>query len=153
MEREFSRMEKKIMAWLITMFDVVVIALGVITMLYVMILIFNLAIDIFTGINVEAVLQGIVLVLIFLEIFEIIGMYLKYHHVSMKNIAELGVLALVKELLITLDFNEIGWETLLAISALILALGVIYTLEMRRINRHDEFLLEHEKPPEKESEP
>jgi len=153
MEREFTRAEKKIMDWLIRMFDLVVIALGVITMIYVIILIFNLAAQVINGFDVESVLQGIVLILIFLEIFEIIGMYLKYHHVSMKNIAELGVLALVKELLITLDFNEIGWETLLAISALILALGVIYTLEMRRINRHDEFLLEHEKPPEKESEP
>ena len=143
MERELSRAEEKVMKWLIMMFNMVVIALGVLTMLYVMFLIVQLAYGIIEGMNVEAVLQGIVLILIFLEIFGIIWMYFRYHHVSMKNVVEIGVLAMVKELLITLDLHAFGWETLLAVSALIAAMGSIYVLEMRRIDKHEEFLLEH----------
>ena len=71
MERELSRAEEKVMKWLIMMFNMVVIALGVLTMLYVMFLIVQLAYGIIEGMNVEAVLQGIVLILIFLEIFGI----------------------------------------------------------------------------------
>jgi uncharacterized membrane protein (DUF373 family) len=153
MERELSRAEEKVMGWLIMMFNMVVIALGVLTMLYVMFLIIQLAYGIIEGMNVEAVLQGIVLILIFLEIFGIIWMYFRYHHVSMKNVVEIGVLAMVKELLITLDLQAFGWETLLAVSALIAAMGSIYVLEMKRIDKHEEFLLEHGEVQKEKSEP
>jgi len=153
MERELSRAEEKVMKWLIMMFNMVVIALGVLTMLYVMFLIVQLAYGIIEGMNVEAVLQGIVLILIFLEIFGIIWMYFRYHHVSMKNVVEIGVLAMVKELLITLDLHAFGWETLLAVSALIAAMGSIYVLEMLRIDKHEEFLLEHGEARKEKSEP
>ena len=153
MERELSRAEEKVMKWLIMMFNMVVIALGVLTMLYVMFLIVQLAYGIIEGMNVEAVLQGIVLILIFLEIFGIIWMYFRYHHVSMKNVVEIGVLAMVKELLITLDLHAFGWETLLAVSALIAAMGSIYVLEMKRIDKHEEFLLEHGEVQKEKSEP
>ncbi len=156
MEREFSRAEERVMKWLIMLFNMVVIALGILTMLYVIYLIFQLALGMIRGMGVETVLQGIVLILIFLEVFGIIWMYFKYHHVSMKNVVEIGVLAMVKELLITLDLHAFGWETLLAVSALILAMGTIYVLEMKRIDRHEEFLIEHGITPENdepESEP
>ncbi len=140
MERELGRVEKRVMQWLGLLFDMVVIGLGALTMIYVIYILFELAVGLLNGFEVETVLQGIVLILIFLEIFEIIVLYFLYHHVSMKNIMELGVLALVKELLITLDLKAFGWEMLIAVSALILSMGLIYVLEMKRIDVHDEFL-------------
>nr|WP_240913662.1 phosphate-starvation-inducible PsiE family protein [Thermococcus sp. JdF3] len=125
------------------LFDFVVIALGTLTMLYVVRMILDLAINSLVNFAPEQALQGIVLVLIFLEIFEIIVMYIIYHHVPMKNVVEIGVLALVKELLITLDLTELGWGVLLGMAALIAAMGWVYTRERQREDSYKRFLIEH----------
>lgn len=148
MQREFSRTEKIMMKWLSTIFDMVVIAVGALAMVYVIYLVIVLATEIFTGFDVEAVLQGIVLILIFFELFEIIAMYLLHHHVSMKNVVEIGVLAIVKELLIVMDLESIEWQSMMAMALLILVMGGLYVIEMRRIDRHNEFLIEHGMEPD-----
>ncbi len=138
MNRKFSNAERTIMSWLGLIFDMVVILLGALIMVYVLYIFIQLVIGIFKGFEVDTVLQGIVLILILLEIFEIVTLYFLYHHVSMKNVVELGVLALVKELLITLDLKAFGWEMLIAIAALIFSMGIIYVLEMHRIDSREE---------------
>ena len=143
MEREFSEAEKKLMRWLGRLYDLIVLSVGILAMVYVLYLIYGLAIQIFTGFDVEDVLQEIVTILIFLEIFEILTLYFLHHHVHMRNVVEIGVLALVKELLVNINIEAIPWETLLAIAALIFVLGILYVLEMKRINAHEEFLMEH----------
>ncbi len=150
MEREFNKAEKSLMKWLSMLFDLVVISVGILAMIYVIYLVILLAEDIFTGFDVQEVLQRIVTILIFLEIFEILSMYFLYHHVNMRNVVEIGVLALVKELLVTLNLQELGWENMLAMAALILVMGILYIMEMKRVNAHDEFLIEHGIKPKKE---
>lgn len=68
------------------------IALGTLTMLYVVRRIIDLAIN--------------------------SPIHIIYHNVPMKNVVEIGVLALVKELLVTLDLTELGWQVLLGMAAL-----------------------------------
>jgi uncharacterized membrane protein (DUF373 family) len=138
--REMSRIEKRVVNLLIKTFDFVVLALGAFTMIIVVYMLFQLSYLAITNFNVETILQGIVLILIFLEILEIISMYVAYHHVQMRNIVEIGVLALVKEFLTTLDIAAIGWETLLALSALIFVMGWIYVQERKRIDEGRRFL-------------
>ncbi|NJE01593.1 phosphate-starvation-inducible PsiE family protein [Thermococcus sp. JdF3] len=138
-----SRAERRALRLLSILFDFVVIALGTLTMLYVVRMILDLAINSLVNFAPEQALQGIVLVLIFLEIFEIIVMYIIYHHVPMKNVVEIGVLALVKELLITLDLTELGWGVLLGMAALIAAMGWVYTRERQREDSYKRFLIEH----------
>jgi len=138
-----SRAERRALRLLSILFDFVVIALGTLTMLYVVRMIWDLAINSLIHFAPEDALQSIVLILIFLEIFEIIVMYIIYHHVPMKNVVEIGVLALVKELLITLDLTELGWQVLLGMAALIAAMGWVYTRERRREDEHEHFLIEH----------
>jgi uncharacterized membrane protein (DUF373 family) len=140
-----SRSEKKILKWLSFLFDFVVIALGTLTMMYVILMIIDLALSSIQHFDPEEALQGIVLILIFLEVFEIIAMYIIYHHVPMKNVVEIGVLALVKELLVTINLEELGWQMLFGIAALIAAMGWIYTRERRREDEHEHFLIEHGK--------
>ncbi|ASJ13652.1 phosphate-starvation-inducible PsiE family protein [Thermococcus radiotolerans] len=139
-----TKIERKILRWLSTLFDLVVIILGALTMLYVIKMLWSFGIEsIRNGLTPEDALHSIVLVLIFLEIFEIISMYIVYHHVPMKNVVEIGVLALVKELLVTLDLTELGWQMLMAIAVLIAAMGWVYTRERRREDAHEHFLIEH----------
>ncbi len=143
MEREFSRKEREMMKWLSRLFDLIVISVGVLAMVYVFYLVFLLALDIVDGLDAQAVLQRVVTILIFLEVFEILSMYFLHHHVHLRSVVEIGVLAIVKELLVTLDLQELGWENMLALAALILVMGILYILEMKRMNAHEEFLIEH----------
>ena len=150
MQREFSRTERTVMRWLSNIFDMVVIAVGALAMVYVIYLVIVLAGKILAGFDVESVLQGIVLILIFFELFEIIAMYLLYHHVSLKNVVEIGVLAIVKELLIVTDLESMQWQRMAAMALLILVMGALYIIEMRRMDRHREFLIEHGIDPDSE---
>ncbi|WP_297536460.1 phosphate-starvation-inducible PsiE family protein [Thermococcus sp.] len=133
--------EESLLKWLSILFDIVVIGLATITMgyvVYMMIELFLLA-----PLSIEDVLHQIVLIIIFLEIFELLTMYVKEHHVSMRNVVELGVLAMVRKIIITLDYNQLGWQTLIGMAALIFVMGWIYVQERQRRTRHEEFLLTH----------
>ncbi len=152
MEREFNNAEKIMMRWLSRLFDLIVISVGVLAIAYVFYLVYLLALDIARGLDAQAILQEIVTILIFLEIFEILSLYFLHHHVNLRSVVEIGVLAIVKELLVTLNLQELGWENMLAIAALILVMGILYILEMKRMNAHEEFLIEHGVLPKKEEE-
>ncbi|WP_297512556.1 phosphate-starvation-inducible PsiE family protein [Thermococcus sp.] len=135
--------ENLLLKWLSVLFDMVVIGLATITMGYVVYLMFNLITESFHAFNIEEILHQIVLVVIFLEIFELLTMYVKEHHVSMRNVVELGVLAMVRKIIITLDYNQLGWQTLFGMAALIFVMGWIYVQERQRRTRHEEFLITH----------
>ena len=142
MKREPSTVETLIVNWLSALFDLVVITLGTLTMGYVIYMIWELIRDSMHGIEPELVLHQIVLIIIFLEIFELLAMYVREHHVSMRNVVELGVLAMVRKIVITPDYTQIPWTTLLGMAALILVMGWIYVQERRRVTSHEEFLIE-----------
>jgi len=133
--------ENSLLKWLSVLFDIVVIGLATITMGYVVYMMIELFL--MAPLSIEDVLHQIVLIIIFLEIFELLTMYVKEHHVSMRNVVELGVLAMVRKIIITLDYNQLGWQTLLGMAALIFVMGWIYVQERQRRTRHEEFLLTH----------
>ena len=134
--------ETLLLKWLSVLFDIVVIGLATITMGYVVYLMVNLLTETMHSFDIENVLHQIVLVIIFLEIFELLTMYVKEHHVSMRNVVELGVLAMVRKIIITLDYNQLGWQTLIGMAALIFVMGWIYVQERQRRTKHEEFLIE-----------
>ncbi|WP_258083948.1 phosphate-starvation-inducible PsiE family protein [Thermococcus thermotolerans] len=141
--REPTEIGRSVMTWLNVLFDVVVIALATLTMAYIVYIMWRLVINSFNNFDVETVLHQIVLVIIFLEIFELLAMYIKDHHVSMRNVVELGVLAIVRKIVVTLDYSRIEWTTLVGMSLLMFVMGWIYVQERKRITQHEEFLMEH----------
>ncbi|NJE04919.1 hypothetical protein E3E36_01880 [Thermococcus sp. M36] len=143
MGRDPAAVEGVIMGWLNLLFDMVVMTLGTLTMGYVIYLTWNLLVTSLRNFDVETVLHQIVLIIIFLEIFELLAMYVREHHVSMRNVVELGVLAIVRKIVITLDYSKFEWTTLMGMAALILVMGWIYTQERKRITQHEQFLIEH----------
>ncbi len=140
---DIGTFENLLLKWLSMLFDMVVIGLATITMGYVIYLMFNLITESFHAFNIEEILHQIVLVIIFLEIFELLTMYVKEHHVSMRNVVELGVLAMVRKIIITPDYNQLGWQTLFGMAALIFVMGWIYVQERQRRTKHEEFLITH----------
>ncbi len=61
----------------------------------------------------------------------------------MHRVAEPGVVAIPRKLVITANYNQVGWQTLISLAALILALGWVYIQERKRTTQHEEFLMEH----------
>lgn len=123
-------------------FDLVVIVLALLTMAYVLYAIYDLAEIMLQGFDIEETLHEFLLVIILLELFELLTLYIKEHHVSMRRVAELGVVALVRKLVITIDYKALGWELLIGMAALIFVLGWIYVQERRRISEEEKFIIE-----------
>ncbi|WP_297503424.1 phosphate-starvation-inducible PsiE family protein, partial [Thermococcus sp.] len=73
----------------------------------------------------------------------LLAMYLKEHHVSMRNVVELGVLAMVRKIIITPDYSKLGWQVLFGMAALLFVMGWIYVQERQRRTKHEEFMVEH----------
>ncbi|BAA30520.1 phosphate-starvation-inducible PsiE family protein [Pyrococcus horikoshii] len=76
--------------------------------------------------DLENTLEEFLFLLILLEIYELISLYLKYHHVSMRRVVELGVIAIVRKLMIVKDYNSLNPFTLIGLGLVIVALGWIY---------------------------
>ncbi len=135
--------ERTMMKWLSVIFDMVVITLATITMAYVVVMLVWLVREGIHNPNLEDLLHQVVLIIIFLEIFELLMMYVKEHHVSMRNVVELGVLAMVRKIIITPDYSKLGWQTLIGMAALMFTMGWIYVQERQRRTKHEEFMIEH----------
>ena len=142
MKKKLSPEEERILRWMTIAFDVVVILLGILTMIYVAYLLYDMFRMFLQEPNIENILHDFLLAVILLEIFELLTLYLREHHVSMRRVAELGVVAIVRKLVITANYNQVGWQTLMSLAALILALGWVYIQERKRTTQHEEFLME-----------
>ncbi len=142
-KKELTPFQTVALKWMSFAFDLVVIILALITMAYVAYMLYDLATMMFHGFDVEEALHEFLLVIILLELFELLSLYIKEHHVSMRRVAELGVVALVRKLVITADYSTMGWETLTSMAVLIFVLGWIYIQERRRISEEEKFMVEH----------
>lgn len=74
--------------------------------------------------DTKTAISTILYVLILLELVVILKHYFEYHHISVTRIVELGVIAVVREVI----FHLLDWEwaQILAVSALLLVLGAMY---------------------------
>jgi len=142
-KNDLTPLERHALNCMSSMFDIVVIFLGVLTMAYVVYMLYSLVVLMFHGFNVEEALHQFLLAIILLELFELIALYIKEHHVSMRRVAELGVVALVRKLVITTDYSALGWQTLFGTAAIMFALGWIYVEERRRVSEEERFVVEH----------
>jgi len=142
-KKELTPLENTALKWMNFTFDFVVIILALLTMIYVIYAIYSLTLIMFHGFDVEEALHEFLLVIILLELFELLTLYIREHHVSMRRVAELGVVAIVRKLVITVDYKELGWDILLGMAALIFVLGWIYVQERRRISEEEKFIVEH----------
>ncbi len=141
--RESTPLESTALKWMNFSFDIVVIVMALLTMAYVIYAMYNLIAIIYHGFDVEEALHEFLLVIILLELFELLTLYIKEHHVSMRRVAELGVVAIVRKLVITVDYRKLGWEVMIGMAALIFALGWIYVQERRRVSEEEKFIVEH----------
>ncbi|AMM54728.1 phosphate-starvation-inducible PsiE family protein [Pyrococcus kukulkanii] len=120
-------MRDGIVSLLSSIFDVIVAILEVVIIGFIAISLYKTVIPLSVG-DLELALENFLLVLILLEMYELLSLYLKEHHVSMRRIAELGIMAIVRKIMIEKIYDPLQ---LLGFAAVIFVLGWIY-VNLRR---------------------
>ena len=67
-------------------------------------------------------------VFIFIELFHSLTEYMRFHRLRVTNLVDASLAFVLREVWIGLYAGEAGWQKIMALAALIVALGVIRTL-------------------------
>ncbi|HYD03619.1 MAG TPA: phosphate-starvation-inducible PsiE family protein [Alphaproteobacteria bacterium] len=122
-----SKSNKKILEFLETTGNVIILALIValvIAMGYKLYTIFF--IDFFQG-EFSTFIDNMLLILIMMELFSLLYVYLLNHHIKVERVIELGIISIVREMLFKVHEFESG--KIYAVSVLLVALGLIFFIE------------------------
>ncbi|AFK22912.1 phosphate-starvation-inducible PsiE family protein [Pyrococcus sp. ST04] len=115
-------MRDGIISVLESVFDVIVGILEVIIIGFIGLALYKVLNSLILS-NLEVALENFLLVLILLELYELLSLYLKEHHVSMRRVAELGIMAIVRKIMVVKSIEPL---TLFGLAAIVLVLGWIY---------------------------
>ncbi len=74
----------------------------------------------------KLLIANILVTIILIETYRILIIYLRQHRVSITHILEVGIVALVQKLIVTLDFKELDALKLFAVGGLFFILGYLY---------------------------
>jgi uncharacterized membrane protein (DUF373 family) len=80
------------------------------------------------------VVGDILFILVLVEVFRLLLIYLEDHHFSVATMVEVGIVSTVREVILT-GVLHIDWQRLLVVCAFILALGVVLRYSGIRIQR------------------
>jgi uncharacterized membrane protein (DUF373 family) len=104
--------------------DVIVFGLCVILFAAMGVKLFHLCQLMIQGIDFSLVVGDILFVLVLLELFRLLLIYLEEHRVSVATMVEVGVVSTLREVILR-GALHIPWEQLLVVSAFIVTLGLL----------------------------
>lgn len=81
---------------------------------------------------------GVLTVLIFIEVFELSVKYLSTRAVSVKDLYEVSIAVILREVWVGLFAHTMKWQMVLAVAVLLLAVGLLRAFEVRYadVKRH-----------------
>ena len=103
-----------------------VIVLGLCAALFVAMLIklFHLGKSLLGGTDFSAVIADILFILVLIELFRLLIIYLEEHRVSVATMVEVGIVATLREVILK-GAMQIEWRQMLVLCAFLLTLGVV----------------------------
>jgi uncharacterized membrane protein (DUF373 family) len=103
-----------------------VIVLGLCAMLFVAmgIKLFNLGQRMLTGTDFSLVIGDILFLLVLLELFRLLLIYIEEHRVSVPTMVEVGIVSTLREVILR-GALHVEWQQLLVVCAFILTLGTV----------------------------
>ena len=103
-----------------------IIVLGLCAMLFIamMIKLVHLGILMFHGTDFSALVGDILFVLVLIELFRLLLIYLEEHRVSVSTMVEVGIVSTLREIMLKGPM-EADWRQLLVLCAFILTLGAV----------------------------
>src|SRR5882762_8054808 len=103
-----------------------IIVLGVCASLFIAMLIklFHLGRSLLGGTDFSAVISDILFILVLIELFRLLVIYLEEHRISVATMVEVGIVATLREVIL-IGALHIEWERLLVVCAFILTLVMV----------------------------
>src|SRR5258706_13033183 len=104
--------------------DVIVFCLCMMLFAAMLIKLFHLGQFMFQGTDFSSVVADILFILVLLELFRLLLIYLEEHRVSVETMVEVGIVSTLREVILR-GALHIDWQQLLVISVFIVTLGVV----------------------------
>lgn len=104
--------------------DIIVLGLCAALFIAMLIKLFHLWQALFGGTDFSAVIADTLFILVLIELFRLLVIYLEEHRVSVATMVEVGIVATLREVILK-GAMQIEWPQMLVLCAFILTLGVV----------------------------
>jgi uncharacterized membrane protein (DUF373 family) len=104
--------------------DIIVLGLCAALFIAMLIKLFHLGRSLLGGTDFAAVVADILFILVLIELFRLLVIYLELHRVSVATMVEVGIVATLREVILK-GALQVDWKQMLVLSAFILTLGVV----------------------------
>lgn len=104
--------------------DVIVLGLCAALFIAMVIKLFHLGKSLLGGTDFSAVIADILFILVLIELFRLLIIYLEEHRISVSTMVEVGIVATLREVILT-GAMQVDWRQMLVLSAFLLTLAVV----------------------------
>jgi uncharacterized membrane protein (DUF373 family) len=104
--------------------DVIVLGLCAALFFTMLIKLFHLGKSLLGGTDFSAVIADIMFILVLIELFRLLVIYLEEHRISVATMVEVGIVATLREVILK-GAMQVDWKQMLVLCAFILTLGVV----------------------------
>src|SRR5258707_15239432 len=104
--------------------DIIVLGLCVALFMAMLIKLFHLGRSMLAGTDFSVVIADILFILVLVELFRLLLIYLEEHRVSVATMVEVGIVATLREVIL-IGALHIEWEKLLVVCAFIITLVMV----------------------------
>jgi uncharacterized membrane protein (DUF373 family) len=104
--------------------DIIVLGLCVALFMAMLIKLFHLGRSMLEVTDFSVVMADILFILVLIELFRLLLIYLEEHRVSVSTMVEVGIVATLREILLK-GAMQVDWRQMLVLCAFIMTLGVV----------------------------
>lgn len=118
--------------------DVIVLGLCAALFIAMAVKLFHLGKSLLSGTDFSAVIADILFILVLIELFRLLVIYLEKHRISVATMVEVGIVATLREVILT-GAMQVDWRHMLVLCAFLLTLAVVLRYSgVRKINADTE---------------
>jgi uncharacterized membrane protein (DUF373 family) len=118
--------------------DVIVLGLCAALFIAMAVKLFHLGKSLLSGSDFSAVIADILFILVLIELFRLLVIYLEKHRISVATMVEVGIVATLREVILT-GAMQVDWRQMLVLCAFLLTLAVVLRYSgVRKINADTE---------------
>jgi len=104
--------------------DVIVLCLCAALFIAMVVKLIHLGRTLLAGTDFSAVIADILFILVLIELFRLLIIYLEEHRISVATMVEVGIVATLREVIL-MGALQVEWRQMLVLCAFILTLGVV----------------------------
>lgn len=104
--------------------DIIVLGLCLALFLAMLVKLFHLGQSLWSGTDFSAVIADILFILVLIELFRLLVIYLEEHRVSVATMVEVGIVSTLREVLLK-GAMQVDWRQMVVLCAFILTLGIV----------------------------